>query len=121
MLNLTLDPLVYPPSSTLRNFITGFISTASLEQKQCRLKLLNQEINAEISPDENTLTLSQEEAESSLLHQESGFADLAPISDYVDHIDNLGISDELSDKILAELKSLKLRSGGYKGKPPKLR
>ena len=105
------------PTTTLPNFITGFVSTASLEQKQCLLKLLNQKIEADINVP--PLDIVESNPPSPQCSEKSNAAPI--ISDYVEHINDLDISDDLSCDIMKELTSLKLRSRGHNGKPAKVK
>ena len=131
------------PISILPNFIVGFISTASQEQKQCLLNLLTEEINQDPSTDilpqtgisepsvseQNSVNESDSPSDCNTLldnehippsHNLLSF--VPPIfSNLVEHIPELEISDELSSGLLNELNSLKLRSRGYKGKPAKVK
>lgn len=126
------------PSSTLPNFITGFISTASLEQKKCLQELLTSEIKSHTTGYDDSLLLPEVtepplqcephiDCEPSLLSEDSSSEQSVPehispsLSDFVEHIPELDISDELSSGLLEELTSLKLRSRGFNGKPAKVK
>ena len=122
------------PSSILPNFILGFVSTASHEQKQCLYDLLQQEFN----PDQPAHTvqstpLVEDSSHETIIHETtiqsvepSPTTDIIPgavpiISDFVEHHNDLNLEGELTDDILNELDKLKLRSRGYNGKPAKVK
>ena len=114
---------------TLPNFITGFVSTASMEQKQCLLALLTEEMYPDatnsVCPIGETEELQGYTNPTNMPAVAADTADTADdvplISDYVEHINDLGISKELSEGVLNELNSLKLRTRGYNGRPAKVK
>ena len=105
-------------TSILPNFIRSFLSTASTEQKQCVLKLLNEDINASML----TSPITDEPTKMPLLSPPTPLVhEKSSIPDYVKHIPDIGISEELSNEVMAELESLKLRSHGSSGRPAKVK
>ena len=130
------------PSFTLPNFITGFVCTASLEQKQCLLQLLTEDINSHLHDNcgglsqplitEPSLQSEASDLEAPLVCESSINNDLCDTdttnvsntpyqSELIEHIPELSISKEHSSGLLNELSSLKLRSRGYNGKPAKVK
>ena len=132
------------PISILPNFIVGFISTASLDQKQCLLNMLTEEISqdpytdilprtamsepsvseensvSESEPPPDCVTVLNNDRIPPSSHSLQTF--VPPIfSDLVQHIPELEISEDLSSGLLNELNSLKLRSRGNKGNPAKVK
>ena len=105
-------------TSTLPTFITDFVASASPEQKQCLLDMLiTSELDLLITseqhlpdPEQLVLSGSVENTTPTVNHSPT------QISDYVIHVDNLNLQDDLSKSIDTELKSLnfKLRKFKYR-------
>ncbi len=109
-------------STTLPPAITSFFNTASREEKQLLLSLLTEDLD--IIGDSVASTLEPPKAVSETIPESTAptSADNAPqISDYIEHITDLGISDDLSANVLKELTSFKLRTHGSKGRPAKVK
>ncbi len=101
--------------STLPEFITDFVQTASPEQKQRLLTLLTEDtdpvtcntVDNEGTGNAHTVTPDE--------HPQVIF------TDYVEHVEDLGIDNALSSGIMKELAQLKIRTKGSKGKPAKVK
>ena len=110
-------------NTCLPNFITGFITTASLEQKQHLLEVLTKEMgisSPEISNSSSAIdTSAHVEASHQSVPNNTGEASI--FSDLVKHIDDIGISNELSNGIHSELKGLNLYSLDRNGKSTKVK
>ncbi len=129
MPDLSLDPLVYPVScpfmsthltTTLPTTITSFISSASREQKQLLLSLLTKDLESDATTTE--LSKAESEPEPKPKSNSPTTVDKVPqISDYMEHISELDISEDLSAEVLKELEGLKLRTRGTKGRPAKVK
>ena len=125
--------------SNLPNFIIGFISTASLEQKQSLIQLLTDDLKSQSTEDQDIVSLpvdssSELESELDIVSEPSAeiFTPPTPptpdepcssnkLSDLVEHVPKLQTSNELSSGLFKELSGLKLRSRGNKGRPPKIK
>ena len=101
-----------PGNTTLPTYITEFVSTASLEQRLELQSLLEKYTNSFLTAasDSNSESISGSET-----------PNRTQISEFVNHIDELPIGSSLSNDILKELTSLKLRTKGTKGKPAKVK
>ncbi len=110
----SIDVNTHTPS-TLPDFITDFVKTASQEQKQSLLTLLTEDtnpvtcitVNNEGTGNAHTVT-SDEQPQ-------------VAFTDFVEHIEDLGIDMTLSSGILEELATMKLRTKGSKGNPAKVK
>ena len=99
-----------PDKPTLPSFIREFVLSASKEQKIELLSLLEDCSDLYLTAD--TASDSEVLAQSPSCSQISGF---------VSHIDKLPLTSSLSNDILTELTSLKLRTKGTKGKSAKVK
>ena len=95
-----------PGNTTLPTYITEFVSTASLEQRLELQSLLEKYTDS-------FLTAARD--------SDSETPNRSQISKFVNHIDELPTDSTLSNNILKELTSLKLRTKGTKGKPAKVK
>ena len=99
-----------PRKPTLPSFIKEFVLSASKEQRTELQSLLNECSDSYVTADT--------ESESEMLSQSQP---RSQISEFVCHVDKLPLSSSLSNDILNELASLKLRTKGTKGKPAKVK
>ena len=99
-----------PGKPTLPYFIKEFVLSASKEQRTELQSLLNECSGSYVTAD--TESESEMSAQSPPRSQ---------ISEFVCHVDKLPLSSALSNDILNELTSLKLRTKGTKGKPAKVK
>ena len=99
-----------PGKPTLPYFIKEFVLSASKEQRTELQSLLNECSDSYVSADT--------ESESEMSAQSPPHSQ---ISEFVCHVDKLPLSSSLSNDILNELTSLKLRTKGTKGKPAKVK
>ena len=99
-----------PDKPTLPSFIREFVLSASKEQKIELLSLL--EDCSDLYLTDDTASDSEVLAQSPSRSQISGF---------VSHIDKLPLTSLLSNDILTELTSLKLRTKGTNGKSAKVK
>ena len=99
-----------PDKPTLPSFIREFVLSASKEQKIELLSLLEDCSDLYLTAD--TASDSEVLVQSPSRSQMSGF---------VSHIDKLSLTSSLSNDILTELTSLKLRTKGTKGKSAKVK
>ena len=99
----------------------GFITTASLEQKQCLLELLAKEMDVKTpEPFKSPEALSHVDVPH-LSEPISVVGEASNFSKFVKHIDDIGINKELSDGLNNELSGLKLSSQGQNGKSTKVK
>ena len=80
------------PPSTLPDFITDFVKTASPEQKQCLLTLLNEDIEPITCKNDNTAGTDKADTVATDTQPQVVF------TDFVEHVDDLSIDEELSSK-----------------------
>ena len=99
----------------LPSAITEFVESASLDEKQQLLALLTENIAA----DEASFNTANTEVDdsSSLLNS----TDSPGLSSFIEHVDKLDISPELSAGVETELHSLKLQTRASKGKKIKVK
>ncbi len=111
----------------LPTFITDFLQSASAEQKQSLLSILTtdhwDDLDIEMidfQPNDNTDIYevpAHDTSSSSSLHHDTTSKQ---ISDYVEHIDNLDLENELVNEVLKELNTMNLKTRGKKGRPAKV-
>ena len=101
-----------PGNTTLPTYITEFVSTASLEQRLELQSLLEKYTDSFLTAASDS---DSENVSGSVTPNRS------LISEFVNHIDELPIGSTLSNYMLKELTSLKLRTKGTKGKPAKVK
>ena len=99
-----------PGKPVLPSFIKEFVLSASKEQRTELQSLLNECSDSYVTADT--------ESESEMLAQSPP---RSQISEFVCHVDKLPLSLSLSNDILNQLTSLKLRTKGTKGKPAKVK
>ncbi len=108
-------------------FVTDFLQSASPEQKQSLLSLLTTEhwddldiemidFPASDQNDENDLPVCDVLPSSSTPQ----CSKTKQISDFVQHIDNLNLDNELADEVLKELATMNLTTRGKGGRPAKV-
>ena len=104
-----------PDTPRLPNFITEFVSKASPEQRKAMFTLL-EEFQHSLGPYLTADSDSSSEEESTSIHQNE--RTISPSSSqepqYVIHVEQLPISPDISEGVLQQLKSMKLRTKGKK-------
>ena len=110
-----------PDTPHLSKFITEFVSKASPEQKKAMFTLLEEfdSMGPYLTADSDSS--SKEESTSIHLNE----CTISPSSNqepqYVIHVEQLPISPDISEGVLQELKSMKLRTIGKKGQVAKVK
>ena len=111
-----------PDTPRLPKLITEFVSKASPEQRKAMFTLL-EEFEDSLGPYHTADSDSSSEEESTSIHQNK--RTISPSSSqepqYVIHVEQLPISPDISDGVLQELKSMKLRTKGKKGQVAKVK
>ncbi len=96
----------------LPNFILDFVKTAPSDQKKILLTLLTEDLTHSSTDNVGNGDTPAEKVEE---------PPKMSVSDFVEHVPDLDIDEELSSGILEELAKLKLRTKGSKGKPAKVK
>ena len=111
-----------PDTPRLPKFITEFVSKASPEQRKAMFTLL-EAFEDSLGPYLTADSDSSSEEESTSIHQNE--CTISPSSSqepqYVIHVEQLPISPDISEGVLQELKSMKLRTKGKKGQVAKVK
>ena len=112
-----------PANSTpLSSAVNDYLKYASLDEKRRLWKTLSVDIAlAELK----TVSLATLNAFAATVEQPTATPDTSPqpevLTDYLEHVSDLGITDDLNQTVLTDLKKLRLRSKGSKGKPAPLK
>ena len=109
-------PSVMPVTPLLPTFITNFVSNASSEQRRALISLLEEYedcVGPYLTADEDSCF--DTEAEPSHPNEPAISKSTKEISQHVVHVKQLPMSSDLSEGVLNELASMKLRTKGKKG------
>ena len=102
---------MYPSSSMMLTHlppaVTEFLSNASMDEKKHLLSILSDDIAKELATVDNQVS----DTPKTPIH----------IADFVEHVEDLEIDEDLSAGVLEELESLKLKSRSSKGKNAKVK
>ena len=106
----------------LPRYITEFVSKASLEQRKALVSLIEEcedAVNPYLTADNDSS--SEDEPEPSHPNAPTVCSHKNQVSQFVVHVEQLPISSDLSEGVLQELISMKLRTRGRKGKVAKVK